>query len=157
MPWARMTHERKMKVYKDILGDMIVGKRDLDLTIHELLVRAEILKHDFTKRQMTILMFIFTFSFAYGKDSAYIPKLQDFEIAGVSKTKIKAELNQLVKMNVIEWNQEEMVFKIKDTSTWEVPYNAGYNDVRSNELFILNLEHSGYDVSGLMKKLKEEL
>src|SRR5205085_8025734 len=99
MPWAKLTYDRTVSVYKDLLEETLINhQKDIDLIIRELLVRGEILKHDFTKRQLTILMFIITFSFNYGKETAYIPKLQDFEVAGISKKHIKNELNKLMEM-----------------------------------------------------------
>lgn len=154
MPWAKLTHER-MSIYKDVLGHVIGGERNIDMAIKDMLIRAELLKRDFTKRQLTIVMFIFTFSFAYGKESAYIPKLRDFEIAGISFKKVRGELNKLLKMNVIEWNKEDSTFTILDPKLWDCPYNKGYDDDRSRELFMLNLQHSGIDVSPLIKKLRE--
>jgi hypothetical protein len=69
MPWAKLTYDRTVNVYKDLLEDTLINhQKDIDLIIKELLVRGEILKHDFTKRQLTILMFIITFSFNYGKE-----------------------------------------------------------------------------------------
>jgi hypothetical protein len=157
MPWAKLTYDRTVNVYKDLLEDTLMNhQKDIDLIIRELLVRGEILKHDFTKRQLTILMFIITFSFNYGKEKAYIPKLQDFEIAGISKKHIKNELNKLMEMNVVTWDQEEKTFSIQEPRFWiNCPYNAGYNDARSQELFVLNLQHAGIDVIPIIQKLKE--
>lgn len=156
MPWAKNTYERTIKVYINVLEDLIINHhRDIELTAKELLIRGEILKHDFTKRQMIIIMFIITFSYNYGKESAYIPKLQDFEVAGISKRKIKTEIEKLLEMNVITWNKEEKLFSIQEPKFWTAPYNYGYNDDRSRELFILNLEHAGFDTSLVIKKIKE--
>lgn len=155
MPWAKHTYERTVKVYKEVLKDILENHHhDIDMTAKELLIRAEILKHDFTKRQMIILMFIITFSFNYGKEWAYIPKLQDFEIAGISKRKIKNEIDKLLEMNVIEWNKEENLFRLQEPRFWDAPYNYGYNDDRSRELFLLNLQHAGFDVSPIIQRLK---
>lgn len=157
MPWAKNTYERTVKVYLNVLEDVFKNHHsNIELTAKELLIRSEILKHDFTKRQMVILMFIITFSFNYGKEWAYIPKLQDFEIAGISKNKIKNELKKLIEMNVIEWDQEGKKFRIQEPRFWNnAPYNAGYNDERSRELFLLNLQDAGIDVYPIMEKIKE--
>jgi hypothetical protein len=157
MPFARLSYERTVKVYKEVLEETLINHhQDIDLTVKELLIRGEILKHDFTKRQMVILMFIITFSYNYGKEYAYIPKVQDFEIAGISKKHINDELKKLLSMKVIDWNKEEKLFKINEPRFWEnCPYNSGYNDERSRELFMLNLQHAGIDVMPIIQKLKE--
>jgi hypothetical protein len=157
VPWAKNTYQRTIEVYKDVLGDVLINnQKDIDLIVKELLIRGEILKHDFTKRQMIILMFIITFSFNYGKDYAYIPKLQDFEVAGISKKHIKNELDKLIGMNIINRNKEEGLFSINEPRLWKnCPYNAGYNDARSQELFVLNLQHAGIDVVPIIRKLKQ--
>lgn len=157
MPWAKKTYELTTQIYKEFLPKMLERRNgDLDLVIKELLIRAEILKHDFTKRQLTILMFIITFSFNYGKPSAYVPKLSDFEIAGIHRSKIKKELTKLIDMNIIEWNQEDHEFSIIEARFWkDVPYNYDYNDDRSRQLFFLNLEHAGIDIQPILEKLKK--
>lgn len=156
MPWAKETYERTVTVYKELLKDfMCDSKKDIDLVTKEWLVRTEILKHDFTKRQLVILSFIITLSFMFGKENALIPKLQDFEIAGISKKKIKEEISKLEAMNVIKWNSDDNTFTILEPRLWNAPYNAGYNDNRSRELFLLNLKHAGVDIDPIIEKLKQ--
>ena len=155
MPWTRLTEEQKFEAYKEIcIEAQKQGEKDVDMLIKSFMIRGELLKRDFTKRQMTIIMFIFTFSYLYGKEFALIPKLQDFEICGISKTKIKSELRKLEEMNVVIWYQEENLFGINNPFEWETSYNAGFNDVRGKELFMLNLAHAGVDVSHIIEKIK---
>jgi hypothetical protein len=100
-------------------------------------------------------MFVITFSFNYGKEWAYIPKLADFEIAGISKKHIRNELDKLIEMNVIVENKEDSLYAVNEPRLWiNTPYNYGYNDIRSQELFLLNLDHAGIDVSPIIQKLK---
>jgi hypothetical protein len=157
MPWAKMTHERIITVYKELFDKLILKERDVDLAIKEVLIRTEILKRDFTKRQLSILSLIMTFSYFYGKEYAWIPKLKDFSLAGVSQTKIKDELTKLVGMNVITWHRgkDTNEYAINDPRYWTTPYQSGYDDLRSRELFFLNLKHAGipFDVDALMKKV----
>jgi hypothetical protein len=123
---------------------------DPNLLKKEILIRAEILKRDFTKRQMNIIGAIFLFSYAYGKEWALIPKMKDFELAGISSIKIRSEIDQLVDMGVVKWNQEENLFRITNPSEWTTKYHSGYSEIRSKELIALNLQHFGFN-------LKEEL
>lgn len=157
MPWSRLTYDETLRIYSELMSEVYGknGKMDIDLIIKELVVRAEMFKYDFTKRQMTIIMFIITFSFNIGKEVAYIPKLNDFYIAGISPTKVKSELEKLVKMDVIHWDQKENTFQIKDTREWLVPLNIGYSDARAIELYFKNLDHVGVDVVKLIEKLKK--
>jgi hypothetical protein len=157
MPWAKVAYERTNKVYKDLLSEPITElRKDLDLTVKELLVRTEILKHDFTKRQLSILMLIITLSYIYGKEYAVIPKLQDFELTGISKKHIKSELTKLIEMNVIEWIKENNLFRIQEPRFWvNAPYNSGYNDRRGRDLFLLNLRHAGIDTTKIEEKLNK--
>jgi hypothetical protein len=157
MPWAKFTYERTIEVYKSVLEETLLNhQKDIDLIVKELLFRAEVLKHNFTKRQLFILSMIVTFSYNYGKDYAYIPKLQDFELAGISKKHIRNEMDKLIDMNVISENREDGLYKIIEPRYWiNVPYNAGYNDNRSRELFLLNLDHAGIDISSIVRNLND--
>jgi hypothetical protein len=158
MPWAKMTHDRMNGVYHKLLEDIHSGKhKTMDFTIKEMLVRAEFLKRDFTKRHLKILSMIFTLSFQYGKEWALIPKMRDFELAGISKVKIRSEIDQLIEMNVIEWNQKENTFRITNPLGWTAPYHNGYSDERSRELFFLNLKHANINVDDILKSLGEGL
>lgn len=122
--------------------------------VKEMMIRGEVLKRDFTKRQQNIIWFIYTFSFYYGKDKALIPRLQDFELCGIGRTKIKQELDKLINMNVIEHNELLSLYGITDPSKWLAPYHAGYNPSRSQELFLLNLRDAGVPVEKLIKQMK---
>jgi hypothetical protein len=156
MPWAKLSYERIQNVYPKLLDKLFAVRHDRNLIAMEVLIRAEILKRDFTKRQLTILSFILTFSFQFGKASALVPKLKDFSIAGLSATKVKDELTKLIDMNVITWERgkDTNEFWINDPREWMVPYHSTYNDVRSRELFFLNLKHAGVnlDLDAIMAK-----
>lgn len=157
MPWAHYSYHRIINYYPSILEKITDIKHlNMDLLMMETLVRAEVSKRDFTKRQLKIIGLIFTFSFGYGKEWGLIPKMMDFELAGISKIKIRNELNQLIKMGVVEWKQEENLFRINDPRKWTgIPYHSTYNDERAKELFFLNLQHSGIDVSSILDEFKK--
>lgn len=145
MPWARKLHDH-MDLFMKSLSKIGANKlENLDLPRREFLVRVEVLRRDFTKRQMNIVTMIFSFSLYLGKEKAIVPKMRDFEITGVSKDKIRGELTQLVEMNVLDWNKEENSFRLKDPREWNVKYHSGYNDSRAQEIFILNLKDAGID------------
>lgn len=138
--------------YIGLIEEGQIAKQDNpSLLMKEILIRAEILKRDFTKRQMNILGAIFLFSYAYGKEWALIPKMKDFELAGISSIKIRSEIDQLIEMGVVKWNQEENLFRITDPSEWTTKYHNGYRGNRAKELVVLNLQHSGIDVERIIK------
>lgn len=120
----------------------------MDMILGEVQVRIEFLRRNFTKRQMNILTFIYNYSFGFAKEWALIPKMRDFEICGISSIKIRKELEQLIEMNVIEWKQEENLFRIKSPREWiDAPYNSGFSFDRSLELRRINLSHAGININ----------
>lgn len=155
MPWKDLTYEQKVGIYKEIFNEQIVSPRNADLVILEMMIQSEMLRHDFTKRQMIIITFISTLSFSFGKRDAYIPKVIDFELSGISSKHVHSELNKLVSMGVINWNKEEKLFYVEDPRNWDVPFNSGYNYDRSRQLFYLNIERAGVDIQPFLKLKKE--
>ena len=105
-------------------------------------IREELLKRDFTKRQLNILWFIYRYSFFYGKEEAIITHLSDFELCGVHRTKIKEELLKLEEMNVIGIDLTIKSYWIKEPTKWKTPYHKDYDSKRARELFLLNLRDS---------------
>jgi hypothetical protein len=154
--WREKTYRRSVDVYKDLLKDTILSiDNNLDLKIKEYMIRAEIQKRDFTKRQLNILSLIVTFSFNYGKEAAVL-QISDFALTGLSVKKVRSEVDQLIGMNVITWNTDFNEFSINEPLCWkDVPYHKHYDDKRSQELFILNLRHAGVDVVPLLKRIEE--
>lgn len=158
VPWKKLSPERIFKFYKDGQKELLVkNNNDPNFAMKSLMFRSEILKHDFTKRQMSILFFIYTFSYAFLKEEANIPKLQDFSLVGIAPSKAKPELQKLEKMKVINWDREKNLFKLTDFREWDAPYVAAYNDARAKELYLLNLEDAGVDVKSMMDQLNSEL
>lgn len=153
MPWSKSS-ERTVEAYKELLGDFIPSRRkSMDLIAREQLIRGNILKYDFTKRQMIILMFLMTYSFNLCKEWAYIPKLNFFEVAGISFKKIRGELNKLIRMNVIEENKEESTFRISEPKLWKCHSNEVFDENKSRDLFLINLQHAGVDITPIKQKL----
>lgn len=145
MHWSEIGYDRLVTLYNDIILNIGKKKRDnLEIPRFEMLYRAEVLRRDFTKRQLKIISMIQSLSGYIGKERAIVPKMKDWEIAGISKIKARAELIKLVEMNVIDWNEEENSFAIKDPREWTgVNFHSGYNNERAREIFMLNLKDSG--------------
>ncbi|OXM87302.1 replication protein [Paenibacillus rigui] len=100
-------------------------------------------RRDFTKRQRTIIHFISLLSFELDKSSAIIPKLQDFELCGISSTKIKAELVELAEAQVIIWDKDIHEFKMNlNFEEWRVAVNSKWMESRFQDLLLINKRHS---------------
>jgi hypothetical protein len=157
MPWKKLSFERQIKLYKGALEE-IQNKNavDSDMLIKGFLLHAEILKHDFTKRQISILMGLYTYSYALYKETTYVEKLSDFSLVGISITKIKSELQKLEDMNVLHWDRENNLFSIKDFHEWDVPYRTGFSEERARIVFAQNIEHAGVDLSAMIEKFSNK-
>lgn len=136
MPNSEEQEERYSRVL-EMLGEYFQD-RDNEIVAQELIVRSEFLKRDFTKRQLNILLLIHRFSLGFGKECAIIPQIQDFEICGVSKTKVRQELDKLLDLDVIEWNKDENLFKISKPSMWKADYHKSHVHTRFIELMTIN-------------------
>lgn len=100
----------------------------------------ELLMRDFTKRQRSILDLILRLSWGCGKKYAIIPRLKDFELCGVSRTKIKAELEYLTNARVIEWDRYENRFMFcKDYDSWKISIVLNYDRELLNHLIHINV------------------
>ena len=109
-------------------------------------IETELLRSKFTQRQYSILRFILRLSWGCGKKTAVIPQLKDFELCGVLKTHIKAELEHLIGMKVITWNRHTNEFGFnKDYEQWRVTPAKGWDGARFKELLSINLAtRNGY-------------
>lgn len=67
---------------------------------------------NFSKRQAKIIAFISFLARQNNEGIAYIPKLSYFRNCGVGRNHIGRELDKLVKMKVINWNKDKMLFQI---------------------------------------------
>jgi len=104
-------------------------------------IQEQIMAREFTKRQRNILDLILRLSWGCGKKYAIIPNLKDFEVAGVRRTHVKAELEFLDKSRVIKWVRESNLFVFnKDYDTWVVSYTRTHDEKRLDELIHINLQ-----------------
>lgn len=144
MTYTKITQDRLKKSFDKIYE--YLKQSDEKHLMKDIMVRAEILKRDFTKRQQNIIWFIFTLSTAYAKEFALIPQTSDFELCGVSKNKVRQELDKLEEMNVVECEKtEKNLYRILPPIEWKAPYHRMYSDTRSRELFVMNAEHANID------------
>ncbi|MEC0276927.1 replication protein [Peribacillus frigoritolerans] len=158
MPWSKESKQLTKAFYQSVINHLAENINP-ELMELDMRIKDEFLKSNFTKRQRVIMTMIYTLSYGLRKNTAIMPKLQNFELAGISKKKIKNELDQLVAKNVITWEREGRgmnYFQINDPDLWEADYHDGYNNRISQELLFLNLEHSGFDTKPVKNAIKEE-
>lgn len=103
-------------------------------------IETELLRCKFTGRQYSILRFILRLSWGCGRKTAVIPKLVDFELCGVGKTHIRKELEHLVDMRIIGWNEHTNEFDFnKNYDQWRVTPAKGWDEKRFKELLSINI------------------
>lgn len=96
-------------------------------------------KCDLTKRQSNILNFLLCIMITCKNFNVKIPLLSDFSLCGVMPNKIRSELEELERMNVLIWDRDEMMFAINgNIDTWAVRYYDDYNEARLEFLMDLN-------------------
>lgn len=100
----------------------------------------EIIRRDFSKRQLAILHFILRLSYGCHRKDCVIEKLNDFEVVGIYKQDTKKELNYLVETNVICWDQENNIFSLnKNYETWQINPSKGWNKTKFDQLIYQNI------------------
>ncbi|MEC1714719.1 replication protein [Schinkia azotoformans] len=101
----------------------------------------EIIRRDFSKRQLAILHFIIRLSYGCHQKDCLIEKFNAFEIAGLNKSDIKKELQFLRDCRVINWDEKKMVFSInKDYELWQINPTKGYDKEKMDQLIHENLK-----------------
>ncbi|MRX54807.1 DnaD domain protein [Bacillus idriensis] len=101
----------------------------------------EIIRRDFSKRQLAILHFIIRLSYGCQKKDCIVEKLSDFEIAGVYKTDVKKELKFLSESKVIVWDHNQNLFSVnKDYEKWQITPSKGWDSERMDKLLHHNIK-----------------
>lgn len=107
-------------------------------------ILLELICRDFYKRHYTIALIILRISWGCGKKYALIPQYTKFfEACGINKGNIKAELEYLVKNNVIFWEKDANIFQFnKDFDKWRIPYPKTINKTVITNVIGKNLQSS---------------
>lgn len=101
----------------------------------------EIIRRDFSKRQLAILHFIIRLSYGCHKKDCLIEKFNLFETAGINKVDIKKELKFLRECRVIFWEEETMIFSInKDYDEWQINPCKGFDREKLDNLIHRNIK-----------------
>lgn len=100
----------------------------------------EIIRRDFTKRQVSILHLLIRMSYGCQQKDCAISKLNLFELAGVYKTDIRKELLFLKNAQVINWEQTSNIFSLnKDYEKWQITPFKGWDQEKYDSLIHDNL------------------
>ncbi|WP_058308597.1 replication protein [Gracilibacillus massiliensis] len=101
----------------------------------------EVLRRDFTKRQMNLILLIWRLSYGTGQKSCKVPNLIAFEQVGMYKQDIKKELLFLKQCAVLDWDENVMEFQInKEYHLWQVTPNKQWDQEKFNRLIHANLK-----------------
>ena len=112
-----------------------------------------VLMRKFTKRQDRILIIVWRFSYGFNKKVAYLERLKDFNMYGISPTVISKELLELERLGVlaVDWDTGEVAF-VKNYNTWGVLLNAEFDMNQHKRLLRHNIHqkdrsHKGWNSS----------
>ena len=152
--WRKIPDTLEIPIWKE-MAEELLGSRVEGLAARSLSLRIKFMQENLTKLQMNIVLFIGMLSRFCGKDRAIIPKLSDFELCGVSKTKIGAQLEALVEAKVITWEKgtDANYFEIRKLKDWETTPNVGFHLQRTRELLMLNMRDAGIDTDVIIEKI----
>ncbi|MFE8697943.1 replication protein [Cytobacillus sp. FJAT-53684] len=101
----------------------------------------EVIRRDFSKRQLAVLHFIIRLSYGCHRKDCHIDKFNAFEIAGINKVDVKKELKFLRSCEVIDWDEITMIFSInKDYEKWQITPSKGFDKERFDQLIHQNLK-----------------
>jgi phage replication O-like protein O len=101
-------------------------------------IHEQIMVSYFTERQIRILEFIIRLSYGCQKKEAYIPRQSDFELVGVGAGHIRAQLDLLIRDNVVFQNGDYYSIN-KDYDHWRVSRAKAYSVERLKDLVRKNL------------------
>ncbi|MEP9408628.1 replication protein [Peribacillus frigoritolerans] len=103
------------------MGDIFQVNEESDFGSKLMFWTEQIVCRDFTKRQLKIFSFLMLFMVNNKRMECHIPTLISFEAAGISRHKIRYEIEKLEEVNVLSWDQANMIFKLNiDAGKWKV-------------------------------------
>lgn len=113
----------------------------------------EILRRNFSKREQNLVLFIWRLSYGTGQKDCKIDQFNKFELAGIYKQDIKKELIHLRDCNVLEWDEESMVFSInKNHKYWQISPNKNWDSDQFKELIHQNINRKKVSKTPTTKK-----
>ncbi|ENH96256.1 putative prophage replication protein O [Gracilibacillus halophilus YIM-C55.5] len=101
----------------------------------------ELLRRDFSKRQLNLILFIWRLSYGTGQKDCKIDSLRTFEVTGIYKQDIRKELEFLKSCAVLDWDEASMVFTInKHYHLWQLTPNKKWDNQTFNRLIHENIK-----------------
>lgn len=98
-----------------------------------------VISRDFSKRQLKILGFLFMFMLNNKCLECYVPTLNSFESAGITRSKIRHEIEKLEEANILSWERTNMIFKFNtDIENWKIELITNGKSNRIQQILILN-------------------
>ncbi|MCU6603807.1 replication protein [Peribacillus frigoritolerans] len=93
----------------------------------------------FSKRQGKIMGYLLNLTLNSQRYNIHIPTLKDWENCGISQSKIKQELEQLVEMKVIFWDKDKMEFSFNvNTDEWQAKLLECFSEDRCQRILKMN-------------------
>ena len=102
-------------------------------------ILEQMMVSDFTKTQLSVLLFILRLSWGCDKDFATIKKRSFFEIVGIGHSHIGNILRVLIRDKVIIIEGDRYSFN-KDFDQWKVSRATAYDQNKLNDLVRFNIE-----------------
>jgi hypothetical protein len=102
-------------------------------------INEAIMQRDFSKRQRKVLDLILRLSWGCNKSVAVIPYQRDFEIVGISESKVKAELDWLISSRIITRDNDQYQFN-KNFEEWQVSRVKPFQPDKLAKLVSLNIK-----------------
>ncbi|MBM7585815.1 phage replication O-like protein O [Bacillus pakistanensis] len=101
----------------------------------------EIIRRDFSKRQLAILHFIIRLSYGCHRKDCIVKRFNFFELAGLNKSDVKKELKFLRECRVVNWDENTMTFSLnKDYEKWQINPSKGFEKEKFDQLIHENLK-----------------
>lgn len=98
-----------------------------------------VVSRDFKKRQLKILGFLLMFMLRNKCLECYVPTLNSFEAIGITRSKIRYEIEKLEEANILSWERTNMIFKFNtDIENWKIETIAKGKSNRVQQILILN-------------------
>lgn len=115
----------------------------------------EILRRSFSKRQQNLVLFIWRLSYGTGQKDCKVEQFNLFELSGIYKSDIKKELNYLRECEVLNWDEETMIFSInKNYKLWQISPNKNWDSDKFKSLIHDNLSRKKVSKTPTIKESK---
>jgi hypothetical protein len=102
-------------------------------------VLDNLIRHQFTKFQYSVILYVSYLSFGLYKQTATIPHLKDFEQCGVRIQDAKDVVREACENNIIEWDKAGRFAINQNFNEWKAEPVRGWNALEFKSVMDLNL------------------